>query len=170
MNEPANKYIAYEYREIQAPESQMPFFLDCYESFGWEADSRLPHRPGVLTVRRDRRRCNKAELTRLQRHFEACMEEITALENSKTTNATMAAIAAGVLATAFVAASVFAVTAPQPRWFLGALLGIPGIAGWALTPLLYKKLTAKRAEAVRGLVDEKYEEIYQICEKGHSLL
>ena len=34
MNNNAKNYISYDYHEIKAPENQMSFYLDCYESFG----------------------------------------------------------------------------------------------------------------------------------------
>ena len=41
----------------------------------------------VLRFRRDRKICNRAELTRLQRNFDSCVAEIDALEQSKRSGA-----------------------------------------------------------------------------------
>ena len=49
----------------------------------------------VIRLKRDRRIVNKAELTRLQRNFEACVREIEELEKRKTSAAAAAAIATG---------------------------------------------------------------------------
>lgn len=170
MSNNEKNYVAYDYHEIKAPENQISFYLDCYESFGWEIDDRTQYRHGALMLRRDRKLANKTELTRLQRHFEACMEEITALEASKTRKATMYSLSVGILGTVFMAGSVFAATAAQPIWWLCAVLALPAFAGWGIGPVLYKKLSARRNVEVSTLIDNKYEEIYQICEKGHGLL
>ena len=61
-----------------------PFYLDCYESFGWQQDENFPMQETKNTVlirlKRDRKLVNRTELTRLQRSFEAGMDEITALD------------------------------------------------------------------------------------------
>jgi hypothetical protein len=165
-----NDYTAYEYHEIKAPENQMPFYMDCYENFGWEADERTSYRQGVRVLRRDRKLVNKTELTRLQRHFEACLNEIKSLEASRTNKATGISLAVGIVGTAFMAGSVFAVTADTPMILLCIVLAVPAFIGWALAPILYKKNLAERKQVVDQLVKRKYDEIYEICEKGHNLL
>lgn len=110
------------------------------------------------------------ELTRLQRHFEADMEDIFSLENSKTTKALIIALTIGILGTAFMAGSVFAVTATPPIIWLCIILAIPGFAGWILPYFAYKKVKEDKARKVTPYIEEKYDEIYEICEKGHSLL
>ena len=113
---------------------------------------------------------NKAELTRLQRNFEACVREITELEKRKTSAATSAAIAVGVAGTVFMAGSTFAVTAQQPHILLCVILAIPGFLGWILPYFLYKRMTKAKTEEISPLIEEKYDEIYEICEKGNRLL
>ena len=112
---PQRNFVAYEYKEVSANSSQASFLLDGYENFGWEPDDNLPQssqsrHPGAekmmtLRLKRDRKIVNKTELTRLQRNFEACVREIQSLENSKTSKATIWALAAGVIGTAFIACS-----------------------------------------------------------------
>ena len=113
---------------------------------------------------------NKVELTRLQRHFEADMQDIFSLENSKTSLATILALVIGILGTAFMAGSVFAVTAEPPIIWLCILLAIPAFAGWILPYFVYKKVKEEKIKKVTPYIEEKYDEIYEICEKGHSLL
>ena len=113
---------------------------------------------------------NKAELTRLQRHFETCVDEIGALERSKASNATIWAIVVGLIGTAFMAGATFAAVHVPPRYVLCTVLAVPGFIGWVLPYFLYQKLAAKRAKVVTELVERKYDEIYEICEKGSSLL
>ena len=112
---------------------------------------------------------NKMELTRLQRNFEACMNEIETLERSKTANARIASLTAGVLGTAFMAGSTFAVVASPPIIWLCILLAVPGFSGWIAPYFLYKKLVQKRTAKVVPLIEAIYDEIYDLCLKGSAL-
>ena len=86
-------FVGYEYKEITAPTDRISLYMDCYENFGWQADtnmsavSRMHHT--TLRMKRDRKIINKMELTRLQRHFEACAKDIESLEKSKTSVASV---------------------------------------------------------------------------------
>lgn len=169
-------FIGYEYKEIAADSSRASFLLDGYESFGWEIDDNLTssqsshqHRV-VLHLKRNRKIMNKMELTRLQRHFEACLKEIDELERSKTSGATMYALIVGMIGTAFMAGSVFAVVATPPIIPLCIILAIPAFIGWIMPYFIYKKTVAKNTEKATQLIEEKYDEIYEICEKGSKLL
>lgn len=106
----------------------------------------------------------------MQRHFEADMQDIASLEASKTTQAMIVSLTIGIIGTAFMAGSVFAVTAEPPIIWLCALLAIPAFAGWILPYFVYKKLKEEKSRKVAPYIEEKYDEIYEICEKGHSLL
>ena len=173
-------FVGYEYKEIVTDSSKLSFLLDGYESFGWEEDSRLTEsvaaktpvlqQRAVLRMKRNRKIVNKAELTRLERNFEACVEEIDKLERAKVSTATMYAIILGIIGTAFMAGSTFAVTAQPPYYALCILLAVPGFLGWLLPYFLYKKITEKQTEKMMPLIEAKYDEIYEICEKGNKLL
>ncbi len=169
-----NHFIGYEYRTLSVHEQLVPVYSDGYASFGWMLDdSSAPQKIGdkvTLRFKRDRKIRNKAELTRLQRQFDACCEEIMALERSKTQKATITALAVGLVGSAFLAGSVFAITATVPNVILCAVLGAPGLIGWVLPFFLYQHLHAKKTEAVNPLIEKKYDEIYDVCEKGSSLL
>lgn len=163
-------FTQYEYKEINAPQNQISFYLDSYECFGWKLDERAPQKNDTLSLRRDRKIFNKMELTRLQRHFEACMEEINNLESSKTTKAMIVSLTIGLIGTAFMAGSVFAVTANPPIIWLTVILAIPAFLGWALAPISYKKIVNERTKTINELIEQKYDEIYEICEKGNALI
>lgn len=170
----SGQFVGYEYKEITAEGEQAAFYLDCYENFGWVLDERTQKSGagsgGKLLLKRERKIVNRMELTRLQRHFEACMDEIRALEKSKTTNATIWAIVVGLIGTAFLAGATFAAVHVPPLYVLCTVLAVPGFAGWVLPYFLYQKLAAKRSKAVAELVEQKYDEIYEICEQGNKLL
>lgn len=169
---PHNSYIPYEYKEIPAVTERTAFLLDCYESLGWEPDQRagILAEEGKLLLRRERKILNKMELTRLQNHLESCMREIELLEASKTTRAMVSALVIGILGTVFMAGSVFAVTAKPSMIGLCVLLGIPALALWGIAPIVYKKLAAQRTASANEMIAKKYDEIYEICEKGSKLL
>ena len=72
-------FTAYEYKEITVCSDKASLYLDCYESFGWKQDENFPLQESgdkvTLKLKRDRRLVNKVELTRLQRNFEADLED-----------------------------------------------------------------------------------------------
>lgn len=76
----------------------------------------------------------------------------------------------GVIGTAFMAGSTFAVTAQPPHYVLCILFAIPGFLGWIFPYFLYKKIVGKQTEKITPLIEAKYDEIYEICEKGNRLL
>lgn len=132
------EFTSFEYKEIQVPEDKASFYLDCYENFGWTVDDKFPPQKNgekmQIKMKRNRKIVNKVELTRLQRNFEASMDEIDSLEASKTNAATALSIATGVIGTGFMAGSVFAVTAEPPIIWLCVLLAVPGfLAGFCHT-------------------------------------
>ncbi len=167
-------FRGYEYKEIQTSGEQASMYVDCYENFGWELDDNFmpEERLGVTKIRmkRDRKIINKMELTRLQRHFEACADEIEKLEQSKSSIPTMWALVIAIIGTAFMAGSVFAIVGNPPIYWLSVLLGIPACIGWILPYFVYCKKVAAQTKKVQPLIEAKYDEIYEICEKGNSLL
>lgn len=169
-----NNFIGYEYKELAVSTELASFYLDCYEAFGWEQDENFPIGNGIHTItlqlKRDRKIINKAELTRLQRNFEACIREIEQLEYSKTTAAKVWSMTVGMIGTAFMAGSVFAITHEPPIIWLCILLAVPAFLGWILPYFLYRGIKEKRIQKVQPLIEAKQDEIYEICEKGHSLL
>jgi len=173
-------FIGYEYKEIAAESKKISFLIDGYENFGWEIDEKiaginenvsLPYQSKIVVrLKRDRKIINKAELTRLQRNFEACLDEIDKLEGGRTTAAMMYALIVGILGTAFMAGATFAVTTQPPHIILCILLAIPGFIGWIIPYYIYKRMTEKQTEKITPLIEEKYDEIYEIFEKGNRLI
>lgn len=167
-------FTPYEYKEITTASEKASLYLDGYESFGWQPDPNFPAVKGsgkiTLKLKRDRRLVNRVELTRLQRHFESDLEEIAALEHSKTTAARLWSIGIAILGTAFMAGSVFAVTAKPPQVALCILLAVPAFAGWIAPYFVYQKVRHQKTLQVEPFINAKMEEVYALCEKGHSLL
>ncbi|HJA66875.1 MAG TPA: hypothetical protein H9955_11295 [Candidatus Mediterraneibacter cottocaccae] len=186
MAEKKKRFIGYDYKEVTAEPVRLSLLLDGYESFGWEVIENAGttagngiYNPGVpakqqgkqtVRLRRERKIINKAELTRLQSNFEACISEIDALERAKTTRPTLTSITVGIIGTAFMAGAVFAVTAQPPLIILSIILAVPGFFGWLVPYFLYREMAAKQADKIRPLIEKKYDEIYELCEKGSGLL
>ncbi len=174
MEQLNNGFVAYEYKEINTDQTKASLYLDCYRNFGWKQDGNQSENTEknavVLHLKRNRKIMNKAELTRLQRNFEDCMKQIDALERSKTGTAMAVALAVGLLGTVFMALSTFAVTASPAHVIACVLFAIPGIIGWALPYFLYRKLVTRKRNVIEPLIEQKYDEIYEICEKGSKLL
>lgn len=174
MEQERKSFVGYEYKEITVSANLVSMYLDCYENFGWIPEEELsdvknPHHV-TIRMKRDRKIINKMELTRLQRNFEACANDLNRLQRAKTSVATGWTLAVGIVGTVFMAGATFAVTHEPPIIWLCVLLAIPGFVGWILPYFIYRKVVKKQTEKLQPLMDEKMEEIYQVCEKGHSLL
>lgn len=169
-----NDYVGYEYMKLTVNNSKLSLYIDCYESFGWIVDENYPSKEiqGIVSfqMKRDRKIINKMELTRLQRNFEACLKEIEQLERSKTNMGKIVAMTIGVIGTAFMAGSTFAIVNNPPIVWLCIILAIPGFMGWALPYIVYKILVDKKTMEIKPLIANKYDEIYEICKKGYALL
>ena len=132
MANPEHGFVGFEYLEVSAKRSMESMYVDGYRNFGWEFEGASAQEAGSGAVRlkfkRDRRIPSKAELTRLQRQFEACALEIEALERSKTTAAAIAAFTIGLAGSAFLGGAVFAyLNGLLP---LMVILAVPGFLGW----------------------------------------
>lgn len=175
-----NNFVGYDYKEVTVSQDKVSMYMDCYENFGWITEEggclsdRQTAKGGqhrvLLRMKRDRKIANKMELTRLQRHFEACVHEIEALEKSKTNRAVIGALIVGLIGTAFLAGATFAVVHEPPIIWLCVVLAVPGFIGWILPWFIYQGIARKQEKKLQPLIEAKYEEVYEICEKGHSLL
>jgi len=168
----SGNFIGYEYRDITVTRDLHPMYADSYENFGWILDTTTKPQVGMGSVtmrfKRDRKIRNKAELTRLQRQFDACANEIVSMEKSKSASASIVAYTVGLIGTAFMAGSTFAVLAENI--LLCVVLAVPAFIGWILPYFLYKSTYAKKTAKVTPLIESKYDEIYEVCERANSLL
>ena len=172
MNE--QSFESYDYLKVAVEDDLCSQYMDGYTSFGWKLDENLPNEKssGKITLhfKRSRNILNKTELIRLQRHYEACMEEIAALEASKSSVPTITALSLGLLGCVFMAGSVFAVTAENPMIWLTAVLGVPGLALWGAAYFGYQIAKRRRTAKVLPLIDAKCDEACAVCEKAQQLL
>ncbi|EMS73378.1 hypothetical protein [Ruminiclostridium cellobioparum] len=172
MQDYTNNFVGYEYKDVTVKRNMETVYADGYTNFGWtlESTSTSIQSAGTVTLKfkRDRGIRTKAELTRLQRQFDSCISEIQRLEFSKILQASAVAYVVGVIGTAFMAGSVFANLAGMIP--LSVLLAIPGFSGWIIPYLCYRSISTKKSEEVTPLIDKKYDEIYEVCEKANSML
>ena len=165
-------FVGYEYMDVTVNNDMETIYADSYPNFGWILNGRKSTVSGILSTglkfKRNRKICNKAEITRLQRQFECAAKEIERLENSKTAAASAAAYTIGVVGTAFMAGSVFS--------YIGGLLplciilAVPAFIGWIIPYFCYVRIRAKKTTQVSTLIDQQYDVIYEVCEKANALL
>ncbi len=173
-------YVGYEYKELIVDSDKASFYIDCYKNFGWEQDNNFSYdnikgylqyqNKVVLNLKRNRKIMNKMELTRLQRNFETCIREIGELEKTENSCATAYALITGVLGMVCLGLAVLALTAQTPHIIFGILCAIPGMIGLGLPVSIYRRMLEEQAEKKDILIEEKYNEIDKICEKGNKLL
>ncbi|MDR3894493.1 MAG: hypothetical protein Q3Y17_17860 [Blautia sp.] len=80
----------------------------------------------------------------------------------------MIAYSVGSVGTVFMAGSVFSITADKLVPCI--ILAIPAFIGWVLPYLLYRGIIKKKTVQVTPLIDQKYDELYAVCEKANGLL
>jgi hypothetical protein len=165
MSETNKNFVGYEYKEVSTSRNLEGVYADGYPNFGWQLDGGSY---GRLKFKRDRKIRNKAELSRLQRQFEAMVIEIENLERSKTSGAQIAALTVGLIGTAFVGGATFAFIYGNMIPLM-IVLALPGFVLCGVSYLLYNKVKAKKSSSVEPLIDQKYDEIYEVCARAHTL-
>lgn len=171
-NKLSGSFVGYEYHTVTAPSRMESVYTDGYENFGWTREEAAASPVGSgdinLKFKRDRKIRNKAELTRLQRQFEACVNEIVTMERTRDSRAAITAFTIGILGCAFLGCATFA-------YLFGILplmviLAVPGFLCWVLPYFCYRGILAKRGAAIAPLIEKKQDEIYDVCEKANGLL
>jgi len=168
-----NEFIGYEYKDVLVSQDMEALYMDSFPSFGWQlenVDSGFTATGINLKFKRDRKIRNKAELARLQKEFESHIAELIKIENSKEIVSSAAAYGVGIVGTAFMAGSVFAITAAVPQTILCIILAIPGLIGWILPYFLFKRIRKNKTEKITPLIEEKYDQIYEVCNKANKLV
>ena len=165
-------FVGFEYMEVSAKHWMESLYVDSYENFGWEFEGEAARESAggqvTLKFKRDRKLRNKAELTRLQRQFEACAQEIETLERSRTTTASIAAFTIGLAGTELLGGTMFAyLHGLRPLMVISA---VPGFLGWIAPYFCYQRLRQKREQRIAPLIEQKNDEIYSVCERGCRLL
>ncbi|GAA2182484.1 hypothetical protein GCM10009785_21950 [Brooklawnia cerclae] len=165
-------FVPYEYLTLQVDRELEPLYRDTYHSFGWAVEGYGTTVPKVSTVtlklKRDRRIHNRRPVLEQQRVAEQALATIASLEHSKQTAPVIAALTTGIIGSAFLAGSVFAITANL--WLLGIPLGLIGLVGWVVGYFLHGRVKASQTAKVNPLIDREYETIYAAGEQASQLL
>ena len=164
-------FVGFEYKDMTVSRAQEALYVDGYENFGWTLEGTASqYSPNAVSLKfkRDRKLRGNPELTRLQRQFDACAEDMRTLESSKGIQASALAYAIGIIGTAFMAGSVFAIIGGMIP--LGIILAIPAFAGWVIPYPAYTMLRKKKTTQVTPMIDRKEDELYEICQKANALL
>lgn len=120
-----------------------------------------------IYLKRNKDIFSKNELNRLQIQFEKIVEEISSIEVSKTTGASIAAYMVGMIGTVFMALSVFSYLAGILQ--ICIILAVPGFLGWILSAIVYKVVKERRIRKLIPIIQDKYDDIDQVCEKAYTL-
>ena len=57
-----------------------------------------------------------------------------------------------------------------PRAALCAILAVPGFIGWILPYFCYRAIRRRKTNRLSPLIEKKYDELYDVCEKANGLL
>lgn len=165
-------FVGYEYKEVTVSRELETIYADNYRNFGWELENTSIPLSSITSVcmkfKCDRKLRSKAEITRLQRQFDSLAKEIMSLEQSKTIGAATIAYVIGIVGTACMAGSVFAYL--EDMLPLCIILAVPAFIGWVIPYFCFLRISRRRAEKLEPIIDQKYDEIYEVCEKASSML
>lgn len=163
--------VEYEYVEKQVTQSVAPLYISGYESFGWILDNNDGMSDSasswIITFKRKRKIRNKAELTRLQHNFDACVNEVLELEASTHKAADIASYGVGITGSALVIGSI---SLKFVLKIINLCFAVLGIIDWLIPWFLNKAMVKRKAREIKPLMEQKYNEMRIICGKASALL
>ena len=163
-------WVPYDYRELDVRKNFKWLYIDNYPSFGWEFIEAVKSEKGRnyvhLSFRRESKVEQKAEIMRLQKCFESCMEILYNMEISKVFAAVSGGLILGVLGAICLIISVYIMVAESS---LGFLLMLPGLAGCLLAYPCYRSVKLKKEKQMESVSEEKKKELYQACKKASNI-
>lgn len=181
-------FVAYEYLSINVTSDKEALYMDCYENFGWRLTNSVNNgladkedyyinnanlngnRLVNLKFKRDRKIPNKAKIITLQKKCENALKELNRLEKEPNSKGAIYAVIIATIGTILLAISVFLITASNPNFILGMIIGIIGLVGWFLSYPIYSKIKGKQESINTSLIEEQYTIIYDSCEQAQKLL
>lgn len=168
----AAQYVPYEYLTIRMDSELEPLYRDTYRSLGWQVEDRTQglagHASVALKLKRDRRIEHRAEVAELQRSAERSLASIASLERSKGTKAMATSLILGILGSAFLAGSVFAIQAGAI--VLSIPLGTIGLVGWVLGYVSHGRVRDRSTVQAAPAIDREYENLYSIGDQATRIL
>lgn len=167
-----NGYVGYEYKTFTVSREVESLYTDNLENFGWIPDGVENSIKGLkyitLKFKRNRDIENRTQLGRLELQFEKAVAEIQRLELVKKLSASAVAYGIGIVGTAFMAGSVFAIT--DNHVALSIVFAVPALVGWVLPYFLYVTMVGKKTIQVEPLINDQYNVIYDTGKQAHGLL
>ena len=164
-----NQFMSYDYKELVVDNDLDLYHLDALECFGWKIDESKSIAQKKYVLKRQRHIVNKTELIRLEKNLDSCLYEINQLQKSIDSYSIINALSIGLIGTALMACSTFAVVYEPPLILPCIIFALPGFIGWILPCILYKRFKEKRRQKIKPYVEKKYDEIDQICNKAIQL-
>ena len=163
-------FVAYEYKTLRVPRDQQSLYTDCLAAFGWDVETfdSWPRRRVTLKLKRNRDLPSRAVLTELQNTAERALGAISSLARSRTVGASAAAYAVGLISTALIAGSVFAVQAEL--YPLTVVIGVLGLVGWVIAWFVYRFVLTHRSARVAPVIAGNYDTLYDSCARAARLL
>ncbi|MFK5160216.1 hypothetical protein ACI3QN_11195 [Propionibacterium freudenreichii] len=183
QNAPAtDEYTAYEYATVRVPRTFEPLFRDTYPGFGWTVENprattsvasvplgRTQRSETVtLQLKRDRNLKNRDMVRALQEEADTALTTIISLERSKTSRAMVVAVTIGIVGSAFLAGSVFAMNAGLA--VLSVALGALGLFGWVGGGISYRQVKRRRARHVDPLIENALDTLHEASRRAAHLL
>lgn len=163
------KFTMNEYMEVKIRQNLVSLCKDCYEDLGWHiTDTHSGVDTVTLRLARDRKIPNRSSLCELQRTCEDAFITIERLEKRMYAKPIGGSLGIGLVGTAFVAVSIFAVTGYLPK--LCTVFAIFGFLAWAAAYPIYRKFLRAGKVKYASLIDQQYDIIYNACEKAGQLL
>lgn len=166
------EFVAYEYTTVRAGRELEGLYKDSYRNFGWIIEGYGTNPTNVRTVtlkfKRDRSIKNRPVVLELQRKCENALTAITQMEHAKGTAANTAAMTIGIVGSAFLAGSVFALDADM--LLVSVPLGAIGLIGWVLGYFSYGRVKATKIASLAPLIDRQYDVVYETGEQASRLL
>ena len=121
-----------------------------------------------LHFKRDRKVQNKNELNRLGFEMESTLNSMERIEKYKTFSASVAAYVTGLLGTVFMAIATFGYLASEISVCIE--FGIAGFVEWILAFVAYSIIKDKKAKKVVAEIENKFDELNDICMKAYELI
>lgn len=166
-------YVGYEYSSVAVKNHYLHLYEDGYQHFGWsyQGSEAILHKLGYtqMKFKRNRQLENKQALIKAQRVFDGVIQEIDRLEQAKVILPATVAYGIGLVGTAFISLSVFALT----LWHLPLLMVVSAVLGaiaWIIPYFVYVRLKHQKVLKLTPQIDEQYDRLYQLTKDANLLI
>ena len=161
QNAPAtDEYTAYEYATVRVPHTFEPLFRDTYPGFGWTVEN---PRATTSVASVPLGRTQRSETVTLQ------LKRDRNLKNRDMVRAAgVVAVTIGIVGSAFLAGSVFAMNAGLA--VLSVALGALGLFGWVGGGISYRQVKRRRARHVDPLIENALDTLHEASRRAAHLL